>query len=152
MRDRDYIVIQAPMVSKLSLSGNNLIIFALIHGYTKDGVHKFTGSIDYICKWTNLSRPSVIATLKALTLNGFINKEEEVVKGVKFCAYTTNYDALVEGAALTLQNVFVGLECGQIKAVDEKGREYLLKCDFTARQKAILKAGGLLSYTREGGI
>lgn len=102
MKDRDYIVIQAPMVSKLNLSGNNLIIFALIHGYTKDGVHKFTGSIDYICKWTNLSRPSVIATLKALTLNGFINKEEEVVKGVKFCAYTTNYDALVEGSKESL--------------------------------------------------
>ena len=63
-----------------------------------------------------------------------------------------DYDTLAEGAALTLQNVFAGLENGQIRAVDEKGREYLLKCDFTARQIAILKAGGLLNYTREGGL
>ena len=63
-----------------------------------------------------------------------------------------DYDALAEGADLTLRNVFAGLEAGQIKAFDEKGREYRLKCDFTARKIAILKAGGLLSYTREGGI
>ena len=63
-----------------------------------------------------------------------------------------DYDALAEGADLTLRNVFAGLEAGQIKAFDEKGKEYVLKCDFTARQIAILKAGGLLSYTREGGI
>ena len=63
-----------------------------------------------------------------------------------------DYDTLTEGTALTLQNVFAGLENGQIRAVDEKGREYLLKCDFTARQIAILKAGGLLNYTREGGV
>ena len=63
-----------------------------------------------------------------------------------------DYDALAEGADLTLRNVFAGLEAGQIKAFDEKGKEYALKFDFTARQIAILKAGGLLSYTREGGI
>ena len=28
--------------------------------------------------------------------------------------------------------------------------EFVLSCDFTERQKAILKAGGLLAYTKEG--
>lgn len=95
MKDSDYITIFAPMVSKLNLNGNNLIVFALIHGFTKDGEHKFTGSIDYISKWTNISRQSVILTLKALTEAGFINKKEEVINGVKFCSYTTNYEDLI---------------------------------------------------------
>lgn len=96
MKDSDYITILAPMVSKLKLSGNNLIIFALIHGFTKDGDHNFNGSLEYICKWTNLSKSTVIVTLKALVDNGLINKKETIINGVKFCSYTTNYDNLVK--------------------------------------------------------
>lgn len=95
MKDSDYITILSPMVSKLNLSGNNLIVFALIHGFTKDGEHEFTGSIEYISKWTNISRQSVILTLKALTDAGFINKKDEIINGVKFCKYTTNYEDLI---------------------------------------------------------
>lgn len=96
MRDGDYITILSPMVSKLKLSGNNLIIFALIHGFTKDGDHSFNGSLDYISKWTNLSKSTVIATLKALSDNGLINKKETVINGVKFCSYTTNYENILK--------------------------------------------------------
>ena len=102
MKNSDFITILAPMVSVLKLSGNNLIVFALIHGYSKDGEHKFSGSIDYICKWTNLTRPTVIATLKTLTESGFINKEEQVVNNIKKCLYTTNYDEILEGSKETL--------------------------------------------------
>lgn len=48
MKETDYITILSPMVSKLKLSGNNLIIFALIHGFSKDGEHSFNGSLEYI--------------------------------------------------------------------------------------------------------
>lgn len=96
MKDSDYITILAPMVSKLNLNGNNLIVFALIHGFTKDGKHEFNGSLEYICKWTNLSKSTVVATLKALVENGFVNKKENIINNVKFCSYTTNYDKLIE--------------------------------------------------------
>lgn len=96
MKETDYITILSPMVSKLKLSGNNLIIFALIHGFTKDGEHNFNGSLEYICQWTNLSKSTVIATLKALTDNGFINKTENFINNVKFCSYNTNYDKILK--------------------------------------------------------
>lgn len=102
INNSDFIVIQAPMVTKLNLSGNNLIIFALIYGFTKDNHHKFQGSIDYISKWTNLSKQSVITILTTLTKNGLLNKFEEVINGVKFCYYTTNYDELIGGSQETL--------------------------------------------------
>ena len=102
MKQGDYILILAPMVSELKLSGNNLIVFALIYGFSKDNVHKFNGSIDYICKWTNLSRPTVISTLKTLTECGYLNKEEQVVNNVKTCLYTTNYDDFLGGSKETL--------------------------------------------------
>ena len=102
MKLGEYIVILPPMISQLKLSGNNLIIFALIHGFTKDGLHKFYGSIDTICERTNLSRPTVISILKNLTDNGLLNKEEQVTNNIKTCLYTTNYDELIGGGKETL--------------------------------------------------
>lgn len=87
MKDTDYIVIQAQMVTELGLSGNRLLIYALIHGFSKDGVHEFRGSINYICEWTNLTRNTVISVLKSLVDDGLITKREYIENNVKFCAY-----------------------------------------------------------------
>ena len=61
-----------------------------------------------------------------------------------------DYDKLAQDDALALVNVFEGMEKGEITLVDKtKGIEIPLTCSFTERQLAILKAGGLLPYTRE---
>lgn len=57
---------------------------------------KFPRRLDYISKWTNISKTSVIATLKALTESGYLNKKEAVVGNVRFCSYTTNYEQLLQ--------------------------------------------------------
>lgn len=62
-----------------------------------------------------------------------------------------DYDKLNQGDKLTLSDVFDGMENGEITLKDEStGEEFTLVCSFTERQKAILKAGGLLSYTKKG--
>ena len=62
-----------------------------------------------------------------------------------------DYDRLNQGDTLSLINVFEGMESGEITLKDETtGESFTLVCSFTERQKAILKAGGLLSYTKEG--
>ena len=61
-----------------------------------------------------------------------------------------DYDKLDQDDELALVNVFNGMENGAVKLVDKtKGIEIDLVCSFTERQLAILKAGGLLPYTRE---
>jgi aconitate hydratase len=61
-----------------------------------------------------------------------------------------DYDKLNQGDKLTLTNVFDGMDKGEITLKNEtSGEEYTLVCDFTERQKAILKAGSLLAYTKE---
>ena len=61
-----------------------------------------------------------------------------------------DYDKLSQDDELALVNVFEGMEKGAIILVDKtKGIEIPLTCAFTERQLAILKAGGLLPYTRE---
>ncbi len=62
-----------------------------------------------------------------------------------------DYDKLNQGDKLTLTNVFSGMDKGEIILKNETtGEEFVLLCNFTERQKAILKAGSLLEYTKVG--
>ena len=62
-----------------------------------------------------------------------------------------DYDKLSQGDKLTLSNVFEGMDKGEITLTNETtGESFALSCSFTERQKEILKAGGLLSFTKKG--
>ena len=41
---------------------------------------------------------------------------------------------------------------GKLTVTDGNGFSFNVVCNLTARQRAILMAGGLLNYTREGGL
>ena len=58
--NKDYIVIQGWMINDLNLNGNELLAFALIYGFTKDGESEYTGSINYLSNWLNCTRKTVI--------------------------------------------------------------------------------------------
>ena len=62
-----------------------------------------------------------------------------------------DYDKLNQGDKLTLSGIFSGMDSGEIILTDETtGESFTLQVNFTERQKSILKAGGLLSYTKKG--
>lgn len=64
-------------------------------------------------------------------------------------ANADDYDKLDQNDELTLSNIFEGMDKGHITLINKtKNVEFKLACDFTERQKAILKAGGLLQYTK----
>ncbi|MBQ3018914.1 MAG: aconitate hydratase [Clostridia bacterium] len=58
-----------------------------------------------------------------------------------------DYDKLAQNDSLTLENVFDGMENGKI-TLKSNGKEIPLVCSYTKRQIDILKAGGLLAYTK----
>ena len=63
-----------------------------------------------------------------------------------------DYDKLEQDADLMLGDIFAGMDKGEITITDKaNGNTFVAVCSFTDRQKAILKAGGLLNYTKEGG-
>ena len=90
MKYENYITIQGWMVSELKLSGNNLLTFALIYGFCQDGESEFKGSINYICKWLNCSRPTAIKSLKYLCENNLIIKTVKNINDVNFNRYKVN--------------------------------------------------------------
>ena len=60
-----------------------------------------------------------------------------------------DYDKLMQNDMLSIENIFDGMESGKMILHDEtKNIDIPLTCSFTDRQKAILKAGGLLGYTK----
>lgn len=83
----NFIVIQGWMVSELQLKGNELIIYACIHGLTQDGESKFQGGLNYLATWTNSTKQGVIRALTSLIEKGLIAKEVKEINGVRFCSY-----------------------------------------------------------------
>jgi len=63
-----------------------------------------------------------------------------------------DYDKLSQGDMLSLSDVYSGMDNGEIILKNENnGDSISLVCEFTQRQKDILKAGGLLAYTKKMG-
>ena len=63
-----------------------------------------------------------------------------------------DYDAVAQGHRLTMEQVEQALRAGEGEVQDQTtGRSFLVRCDLTPRQQAIVLAGGLLNYTKEGG-
>ncbi len=59
-----------------------------------------------------------------------------------------DYDKLAQGDSLVLSDIFNGMDKGEI-VMSNGQEEIVLACEYTQRQKDILKAGGLLNYTKE---
>ena len=62
-----------------------------------------------------------------------------------------DYDRFSQGSKLTITGIPEGMDSGTVTMTDENGNTAKLNCRLTERQKAILLAGGLLAYTKEGG-
>ncbi len=90
----NYIHVPGFAIRTLELKGNELLIFSIIHSYSRDGESKYYGSINYLCEMTNASRSTVQRTLDNLVTKNLIIKEEVFNNGVKFCKYSSNKDEI----------------------------------------------------------
>ena len=63
-----------------------------------------------------------------------------------------DYDKLSQDDVLEISGVYAGMDSGEMTLINKNSGDAIALCaDFTERQKAILKAGGLLAYTKELG-
>ena len=63
-----------------------------------------------------------------------------------------DYDRISQDDTVTISNIVDGMKNGILTVATAKGINFDVKCDLTKRQQAILLAGGLLNYTKEGGV
>ncbi len=65
-------------------------------------------------------------------------------------ANAEDYEKVSQGDMLSIDDVWAGMDTGKMTLKNETtGEEIPLVCAFSERQKAILKAGSLLAYTKE---
>ena len=73
MTSNNYITILGWMTN-LDIKGNELLVYAIIHGFSQDNDSYFHGSINYLCKWTKTSEVCMIEVLKKLVDKGLLEK------------------------------------------------------------------------------
>ena len=83
----NYVAIQGWMITDLNLKGNELLIYAVIYGFSQDGESQFTGSLQYLADWCNSSKESARKVVKNLLEKQLLIKEDNIVNGIKFCKY-----------------------------------------------------------------
>lgn len=95
--NKNYITVQGWMANDLNLSGNDLLIYALIYGFSQNGsTSKFTGSLSYIEDLLNIARTSVSRSLNKLVDRGLIIKKVDGKTGTNNTSYVINDKILVQ--------------------------------------------------------
>ena len=114
MKSDNYVVIQGWMCNELDLKGTELLVFALVYGFSRDGASKFVGGRQYIAETFNISLPTVDKALRSLihrgylikvASNDFINTDTYFVDmGVVKKLYVGGKESLLGGGKETLLN------------------------------------------------
>lgn len=94
MNDDDYVVFTGWMRNILKLSGNELLVYAIVYSFSRDGVSKFQGSIKYLEESTGASEKTVRRTLDSLVERNLLKKEILEIGNVRFNHYKANLEML----------------------------------------------------------
>lgn len=88
INDQNYIHIEGWMINKLQLKGNDLLVYAIIYGFSQDENSRFTGSLQYLADWCNSTKQGIQKNLKSLIDKGLIQKFETLKNNIKYCEYS----------------------------------------------------------------
>jgi len=89
VKNEHYVVIAGWMVNELNLKGNELLVYAIIYGFSQEEGHTFHGSLQYLADWINSTKQGVMKNLKSLLDKGLIARKDNVINGVNFVEYYT---------------------------------------------------------------
>ena len=105
MEKNNFITIQGWMRTELDLRGNDLLVYAIIYGFSQDEENKFTGSLKYLADWCGATKQGIQKNLSNLLEKGLIKKSEEIKNGLKVCSYScTPYNSVVHPIQLSCTN------------------------------------------------
>ena len=79
INERNFITLEGWMRTDLKLSGNELIVYAIIYGFSQNKQGTFTGSLQYLADWVGCSKRTVMRALNRLVEEKFITKTETVL-------------------------------------------------------------------------
>lgn len=105
----NYITVPGFAIVELGLSGNELLCYSLIYGFTQDNETEFRGSLNYVASALNVTKQNAKKIIDRLIDRGLIEKREMFFSGVKFCHYVANRHGVTEIATGRYQNNNTGV-------------------------------------------
>lgn len=112
----NYIHIPAFMVKDLKLKGNELLVYAIIHGFSQVQGNNFYLDVDYMAEFTNSTRQGIFKNLKSLLEKNLIVKENISFMGVNKVYYRVN--KVYNGSKQSLQDSKQSLQSESTKFTD----------------------------------
>lgn len=89
MKNENFYVIHGWMVRKLNLSNTDLLVFAVIYGFTAKSKNGFIGTISYLSSWCNCTEETIDFVLKSLMRRKLIRKSKVKKDGKDYDCYKT---------------------------------------------------------------
>lgn len=88
IKDENFFTVQGWMITQLQLKGIDLMVYAILYGFTQDGESEFRGSIQYLCDFCGgVTKPTVTSALSRLIEHGLIVKESDDRNGLILNSY-----------------------------------------------------------------
>ena len=94
----NYYVIQGWMINQFHLSGNELLVYAIIFGFSQQKDQKYNGTIQYLANATSISKSSVQRALNTLIDKGLIIKSQKEFNNIIFNEYRANLQLVMGGS------------------------------------------------------
>lgn len=129
MSDKGYTTIPDWMLS-LDLDIYEVIILAVIYGFSQDGESSFTGSQNYLAWKAKCTRRKVTMVLPKLVERGLVKKEDVSIQGIHLCRYRVCIP--FTGCECHSQG---GCECGSHNKLYDKNIKDTLSIGRTASKK-----------------
>lgn len=89
IKNENHIVIHGWMRNELGLKGNELVVYALIYGFSQDGESSFHGKLQFVQDWTGVSKKTAITILQNLEERGLVSKQRSSYGKFEYGVKTT---------------------------------------------------------------
>lgn len=96
MKTNNYFSVQGWMVNGLGLSGNELMAYAMVYGFSQDGESEFRGTSRYISEWLSVTKVTTIKIMKTLLDKELIIRRDSVIDGNVNPFYTVNQSKITQ--------------------------------------------------------
>ena len=121
VRNDNYFQVQGWMVNQLELKGNELMVYAIIYGFSQIDDQYFTGSLQYLADWTNSTKRGVNKTLISLVEKGLLIKRDKVINRVKYCEYKAlrKPQCIEQSSIGGIEQSSIGIEQSSIGGIEQ---------------------------------
>lgn len=105
IKDENYINIQGFMVTKLGLSGNDLLVYAIIYGFSQDGESVFRGTRKYLAEWCNATERGIQKNLNNLMERNLIEQVFHSTDNHLVCYKVTDWATSEQSSPVVVNKV-----------------------------------------------